>query len=118
MAHCAGMQLQMNGSDVYTLYIEAAVHAARSELPGNMRQRMRRAIDALAVEPRPVGSRILDTSALDLPAGVEIHRLRLDRWRLVYAIQETEQWVWILGLRRRPPYDYADLATLAQKLPT
>ncbi len=100
----------------YTLFIEAAVHAARGTLPGHVRQRMRRAIDALAQEPRPTASRPLDTSSLDLPSQIEIRRLRIEAWRLVYAVHDAEGWVWILGLYRRPPYDYEDLSELAAKL--
>jgi mRNA-degrading endonuclease RelE of RelBE toxin-antitoxin system len=102
----------------YTLYIEPEVHAAREKLPGHMRQRIRRTIETFVQNPRPAGSRALDTSTLDLPPEVEIRRLRIESWRLVYAIHATDSWVWILGLQRRPPYDYADLPDLAQKLRT
>jgi hypothetical protein len=79
---------------------------------------LRRAIELLALEPRPSGSRALDISTLDLPPEVEIRRLRIEFWRLVYAIHAADSWVWVLGLQRRPPYDYADLPDLAQKLRT
>ena len=100
----------------YTLFIEPEVHAAREKLPGHVRQRLRRAIESLAQEPRPSGSRALDVSTLDLPPDIEIRRLRIESWRLVYAIHAVDSWVWVLGLQRRPPYDYADLPDLVQKL--
>jgi len=100
----------------YTLYIEPEVHTAREKLPGHVRQRLRRAIEALAQEPQPSGSRALDVSTLDLPPEVEIRRLRIESWRLVYAVHAADSWVWVLGLQRRPPYDYADLPDLVQKL--
>ena len=102
----------------YTLFIEPEVHAAREKLPGHIRQRIRRAIETFAQNPRPPGSRVLDTSTLDLAPELEIRRLRLESWRLVYAIHTADSWVWVLGLQRRPPYDYADLPELAQKLRT
>jgi mRNA interferase RelE/StbE len=100
----------------YTLVLEAEVHAARTKVPAHIRPRIRQAIDALAHEPRPARSRLLDTTGLDIPAGIEIWRLRLESWRVVYAISDDERWVWILGLHRRPPYDYADLPAVIEKL--
>jgi mRNA-degrading endonuclease RelE of RelBE toxin-antitoxin system len=78
-------------------------------LPGHVRQRVRLAIAALADDPRPPGSRPLD---FGLPVG-EPCRLRIDRWRIVYALLETDQAVVaIVAIRRRPPYSYQDPATL------
>ena len=51
-----------------------------------------------------------------MPRDVEVLRLRIERWRVVYAVNEKEGWVWVLALRRRPPYDYGDLEKLAGKL--
>ena len=59
---------------------------------------------------------MLDTSGLEVPADIEIRRFRLDPWRLVYAIHDAETWVWLLALRRRPPYDYDDLADLVGRI--
>jgi len=101
----------------YDLFLEAEVHAARRELPGNVRQRMRRAIDDLRAMPRPAESRPLDTTGIDLPSGIELRRIRIDRWRIVYAVSDAERWVWLLAIRRRPPYDYEDLPDLASRLP-
>jgi mRNA interferase RelE/StbE len=100
----------------YTIFIEPEVHAARSQLPGHMRQRMRRAIDDLAGVPRPSGTRPLDIARLDLPPDLELRRLRVESWRLIYAVNDAESWVWILGIQRRPLYDYEDLSALAAKL--
>jgi len=100
----------------YTVFIEPEVHAARDKLPGHMRQRIRRAIDDMVRAPRPSGTRALDTATVDLPSEVELRRQRIDSWRLIYAVNDAESWVWILGLHRRPPYDYDDLPALAAKL--
>lgn len=100
----------------YQLLIEPEVHAARHELPGNMRQQVRRVIEDLRTHPRPANSNELTTDDLSLSPGIEIRRIRLDRWRIIYAIHDAEEWVWILGLYRRPPYDYLDLAELTRRL--
>jgi hypothetical protein len=101
----------------YDLYVEPEVHAARAHLPGNMRQRLRPAITALAAAPRPPDSPQIDTTSLDLRGDIEIRRLRMDRWHIVYALYDGEQWVWVLALHRRPPYDYGDLPDLIGRLP-
>jgi mRNA-degrading endonuclease RelE of RelBE toxin-antitoxin system len=101
----------------YELYVEPAVHEARKALPGNVRQRVRGRIKALASAPRPRGSRPLKTEGLDLSSAVQIRRIRLERWRIVYAVSDAERWVWVLGIYRRPSYNYGDLADLANRLP-
>jgi mRNA interferase RelE/StbE len=80
------------------------------DLPGNMRQRVKRAVDALADEPRPPTSKALDFPDFER----ELRRLRLDRWRIVYAITEPERAVDVVAVRKRPPYDYADLQRLLE----
>jgi mRNA interferase RelE/StbE len=42
----------------------------------------------------------------------ELRRLRIDRWRIVYAVTEADRIVDVLAVRKRPPYDYGDLAEL------
>lgn len=46
-----------------------------------MRQRTKRAIQALADDPRPANSRELDVQGL----AQEVRWLRPDKWRMVYA---------------------------------
>ncbi|MGQ9682523.1 MAG: type II toxin-antitoxin system RelE family toxin, partial [Anaerolineae bacterium] len=48
---------------------------------------------------------------------VEARRLRLERWRIVYVVTEDDQTVDILAVRKRPPYDYGDLAALLATIP-
>jgi mRNA interferase RelE/StbE len=38
--------------------------------------------------------------------------MRLDQWRIVYAITDSELTVDVLAVRKRPPYDYGDLEDL------
>ena len=100
----------------YDVWIEPAVHQARKHLPGRFRQRVRRAIAALADDPRPPNSRALDVSELDVPPDVELRRIRIDPWRVVYAVNDAEAWVWVLAVRKRPPYDYQDLKELLAEI--
>jgi len=100
----------------YDLFLEPDVHTARDDLPGNIRQRVRRALDALAAAPRHPESTAMDVADLELRAGVELRRIRMERWRIVYAVCDEEQWVWVLAVRRRPPYDYDDLPELIARL--
>jgi mRNA interferase RelE/StbE len=100
----------------YEVFLEREIHHDRERLPGNFRQRVRAAITELGADPRPPASQPLDTSDIPVPPEIELRRLRLDPWRLVYAIHDQEKWVWVLALRRRPPYDYDDLLDLLRRL--
>lgn len=100
----------------YQVFIETEVHRNRKQLPGNIRQRIARTIDDLAANPRPTNSQVLDINELNIPPNIELRRVRIDRWRIVYAISDQEQWVWVLGVHRRPPYDYEDIDEIAFKL--
>jgi len=42
--------------------------------------------------------------------------LRIERWRIVYTITEADQFVDVLAIRKRPPYNYGDLDELLQQL--
>jgi mRNA interferase RelE/StbE len=44
--------------------------------------------------------------------GVEARRLRLDQWRVVYTIDAEWDVIPVLAVRKRPPYNYEDLAAL------
>lgn len=116
----------------YTVYVTPTAWDEVQVLPGHMRQRVRRAIAALADEPRPAESKALvrpsQQAALDAqdiaaraedqshePAH-ELRRIRLDRWRIVYAITEADQAIDILTVRKRPPYDYGNLERLLSEV--
>ncbi len=100
----------------YDLWLEPEVHDARKSLPGNVRQQVRRAIDHLAIDPRPSTSAPLDVADLVVSLGIEVRRLQLRPWRILYAVNDDERWVWVLAIRRRLPYDYEDLDALLAKL--
>jgi mRNA interferase RelE/StbE len=95
------------------------IHSARKTLPGHVRQRVKSLIDDLGDEPRPTKSK-----TLRLPETVEgpfieeweVRRVRLENWRIVYAINETWKEIGILTIQKRPPYDYEDLESLLSSL--
>ena len=97
----------------YTVYVTPDALKEIKDLPGNMRQRVRKAIDSFAEDPRPAKSKKLDVSGLQ----AEVRRLRLDRWRVIYAITEADEAVDVLAIRKRPPYDYGDLEALLKDYP-
>jgi len=45
---------------------------------------------------------------------VTLHRFKLEKWRIVYAIDEETTAVDVMAVRQRPPYDYGDLDELIQ----
>jgi hypothetical protein len=66
-------------AQAYRIWLEAEVHETRSLLPGKVRQQVKRLISELGDQPRPSISRGLDIGGFDVPAGVEILRIRLEK---------------------------------------
>ena len=97
----------------YEIFVTPEALAEIKDLPGHMRQRVKRAIDTLAAEPRPAESKILEVPGNN---GVIVCRLRLDKWRVVYMIAEAERAIDVVAVRKRPPYDYGDLQELLAEL--
>ncbi len=99
----------------YKLWIENRAKAEIKKLPGNMRQRIRRTVSKLADAPRPHYSKQMNTpDEFDL----ELRRVRIDPWRVIYVVDEDYLEVGILAVRERPPYDYNDLPKLLEGLVT
>lgn len=65
-----------------------------THLPGNVRQRVRRMIGALAEHPLPHGAR-------ELRGYAGYYRVRLDQWRVIYRVYEADQVVLVLRVRRK-----------------
>lgn len=87
----------------YRLRYTDAARRDLAGLPGNYRQRFRRAIEALAVKPRPTGAR-------ELRERPGRYRIRIDRWRLIYRIEESSGVVLVLRVRRKSgPETYLDI---------
>jgi mRNA interferase RelE/StbE len=99
---------------LYTVYITPAALREVKTLPGHVRQRIKRAIDGFANDPRPFESKLLDRAEarLDVEPEYQVWRLRLDKWRIVYLVSDTGNTVDVLAVRKRPPYDYGDLEQL------
>ena len=95
----------------YTVYVVPDEFKALKKLPGNVRQRVKRAIDDLANNPRPPQSKRLEVFDEE-EIECDIWRLRIDNWRIVYAVTEAENVVDVVAVRKRPPYDYGDLEEL------
>ena len=101
----------------YKLYVTPSALREIKDLPGHVRQRVKRALDQLEENPRPAGSKALDLSDVPMPAGIvrEVWRMRIGKWRVLYAVTEAEKVVDVLGVRKRPPYDYGDLPHLLRE---
>jgi mRNA-degrading endonuclease RelE of RelBE toxin-antitoxin system len=97
----------------YQLWIEDEAKVEIKRLPGHMRQRIHQAVQSLCDEPRPHYSHKLRTPE---HITLEVRRLRLDRWRVVYVVDEEWSEVGVLAVRKRPPYDYRDLPGLLAEL--
>lgn len=96
----------------YRIYVPPPVWREIKQLPSNMRLRIKRLVDGLRLESRPYQSK-----RLDYPDDVfELRRIRIASWRVVYAIDVEWKMIYILAVRKRPPYDYDDLATLIEQL--
>jgi mRNA-degrading endonuclease RelE of RelBE toxin-antitoxin system len=96
----------------FRVEVDREIQKATRRLPGNIRQRVLRALKGLRDEPRPAGSEALDVGAFELPPGVEPRRIRMESWRIVYVVEEEDLRVSVLAIRQRPPYQYDDLSEL------
>ena len=99
----------------YTVYVLPRVLQEIKSLPGNVRHRVKRTLNDLAAHPRPANSLELSDAGTPRP-GVKLHRIRIEKWRIIYAIDDEEMIVDVLAVRQRPPYDYEDLDELFRML--
>lgn len=104
--------------DSYRVQVERQLRKVIRSLPGNYRQRVVRSLEGLKNEPRPNKSLALDTgkAQVELAADKELRRIRIERWRIVYLLEEAEKIVTVLAIRKRPPYQYEDLPELLERL--
>jgi mRNA interferase RelE/StbE len=96
----------------YRVFVQPRAWKEIKHLPGNMRQRVKRAIDELASDPRLARSKALESSRTTL----EVRRIRLEDWRVIYVVNEELLQVQVLTIRQRPPYTYDDLDELLDRL--
>ena len=85
----------------FRVYILPQASKQIDRLPGRVRQSVRRAVAGLRDDPLPTYSVRLD---FDAGLGRELRRLRLDTWRVVYVLDHDSAAVYVLAVRRRPPY--------------
>ena len=78
----------------YGLKITETAKREILQLPGNVRQRLRRIVNNLATEPCP-------KEAKELRGMPGRYRIRLDKWLLIYRVQDEESLVIILRARRK-----------------
>ena len=96
----------------YRAWIDPEALAEAHAAPGHVRQRLKRAMKDLGHDPRPASSQTLDLP----PQGFEPRRLKIGNWRIIYAVDDAASWVWVLAVRKRPPYDYGDISALLQRV--
>jgi mRNA interferase RelE/StbE len=97
----------------YHVWIKDEAKSEIRQLPGHMRQRVRQAIRDLSSEPHPHDSQPMKSP---IATELELRRLRLDHWRVIYVVDEQAQEVGVLAVRKRPPYDYSDLPSLLAEI--
>jgi mRNA interferase RelE/StbE len=96
----------------YRVYVTPEALDEIKDLPGHIRQRARQVIREFADHPIPSRSKRLEFPEPER----QLFRYRLDNWRIVYTITESEKVVDVLAIRKRPPYDYGDLEKLLAEL--
>ena len=96
----------------YRVWVDPPALKEAQRTPGNVRQRIKKAMLALQYEPRPHNSNGLEWP----PENFEPRRMKIGKWRIIYAVNDPEKWVEILAIRKRPPYNYDDLAKLLSRL--
>jgi mRNA-degrading endonuclease RelE of RelBE toxin-antitoxin system len=97
----------------YRLWVKDEAKRELRELPGHIRQRIRNEIEQLKIEPRPPISILMEG---EFNLSVEVRRIRLGNWRVIYIVDQEFFEVGVLAVRKRPPYDYADLAGILARL--
>ena len=79
--------------DSYSVFIKPSAVKELEALPPKDRQRVAEKIQALAANPRPVGSEKL--------SGLQQYRLRQGSYRIVYSISDKERGVVVVKIAHR-----------------
>jgi mRNA interferase RelE/StbE len=100
----------------YRVEVTRAAKRELRNLPGHARSSIFHAIQALESNARPLTSKGLkSTKSYKIPKDVELRRIRIDRWRVIYVIEKELSVVTVLAIRKRPPYQYDDLENLIEE---
>ena len=99
---------------MYSVYV--APHALQEikRLPGHIRQRVKRVIDGFVTDPQPPDS--IQLSNVPAPPHITLCRFRIEKWRILYVIDEQEKIIDVIAVRQRPPHDYGDLSELLKTI--
>ncbi|MGD9892695.1 MAG: type II toxin-antitoxin system RelE/ParE family toxin [Dehalococcoidia bacterium] len=84
----------MASGPVYRVLLSTEARRALEKLPSNTRHRLAIRIDALALDPRPTGTRALQ-------GAQRLLRLRVGDYRLVYSVEDRDQVVRIVRVGHR-----------------
>lgn len=87
----------------YQIRIEHEAERQIERLAGHIRQRIKHTIAELAVNPRPVNAKRME------PPYEDKWRLRLEHYRIIYAIEDEIVLVTIIRVAKRTPATYDDL---------
>lgn len=101
----------------YRVEITDAARREIRNLPGHARPLIFREIQALGKDAHPYTSKGMKaTKSFKIPKDIELRRIRIDRWRVVYVIEPDLSLITVLAVRKRPPYQYDDLEELLQEI--
>ena len=78
----------------WELFVGRKAERTLRRLPRDVRQRLRAAIDSLAVDPRPLG-------CLKLVSSETLYRIRVGDWRIIYAIEDDRLAILIVNVTPR-----------------
>ncbi len=87
----------------WTIVIDQEPQKVLRRLPGDLRQRIDRAILALAEDPRPAGCR----PVRDAPRGT--YRVRVGTYRVIYTVLDTDRVIVVARVRKRDESTYRGL---------
>jgi mRNA-degrading endonuclease RelE of RelBE toxin-antitoxin system len=90
----------------YTVLFDDPVFDELDQLPANYKRRIFDLIKSLATDPFPAKSKQLE-DPLD-----HLYRIRLDKWRVVYEVDEAEKTVVVVRVMEKTgPESYEGLAS-------
>ncbi|MFQ5420073.1 MAG: type II toxin-antitoxin system RelE/ParE family toxin [Anaerolineae bacterium] len=83
-----------NGDKVWRIIIRPKVKRRLKRLPVPLKERLSLAIDQLAVQPRPIGSK-------KLAGGSDLYRIRVGDWRIIYDIKDDQLIIIVINVASR-----------------
>jgi mRNA interferase RelE/StbE len=93
-ANSVAYSMATDSSDEYRIQFAPSARRQLGELPRPVQQRITSSIDQLAVSPRPRGS-------IKLEGEDDLYRIRVGKYRIIYAIYDEELIVLVLRVGQR-----------------